>query len=68
MVDRNRIDLTFDMVDIERQAWNMRNAIRGFWQNVVEEFSLLKQDVASIKKFAHPGHNLRKTVFTTEAR
>jgi hypothetical protein len=35
---------------------------------VVEEFSLLKQDVASIKKFAHPGHNLRKTVFTTEAR
>ncbi len=58
MVDRNRIDLTFDMVDSERQAWNMRNAIRGFWQNVVEEFSLLKQDVASIKKFAHPGHNL----------
>ena len=43
-------------------------SIRDHCEHVVEEFSLLKQDVASsIKKFAHPGtsRNLRKTEVET---
>ena len=65
--DSDRRDWDFDMDRSEREAWDIGWSIRDHCEHVVEDFSLFRQDVASIKKFAHPctSRNLRKTEVET---